>query len=81
MPLRRLHHAAAGLVASVAAIAVASPAAADPMAPIPGNGFFPSDLTLRRAFTTRAVRRRSSGFGLTMCHTGLNVPVVYLQHA
>jgi hypothetical protein len=35
----RLPHAAAGLVASVAAIAFASPAGADPMEPIPGNGF------------------------------------------
>jgi hypothetical protein len=40
MRLTRLYHAAAGLVASVAAIAFASPAAAQPMAPIPGNGFF-----------------------------------------
>jgi hypothetical protein len=40
MPLMRLPHAAAGLVVSVAAIAFASPAAADPMDPIPGNGFF-----------------------------------------
>src|SRR6201988_3101783 len=40
MPLTRLPHAAAGLVASVAAIAFVSPAAADPMDPIPGNGFF-----------------------------------------
>lgn len=40
MPLTRLPHAAAGLVAFVAAIAFVSPAAADPMDPIPGNGFF-----------------------------------------
>ena len=40
MPLARLRHAAAGLVASVAAIAFASPAGADPINPIPGNGFF-----------------------------------------
>jgi len=40
MLLTRLRRAAAGLVASVAAIAVASPVAADPMNPIPGNGFF-----------------------------------------
>ena len=30
----------AGIVASTAAIACASPAAADPLSPIPGNGFF-----------------------------------------
>jgi hypothetical protein len=40
MALTRLRRAAAGLVASIAAIALVSPAAADPMAPIPGNGFF-----------------------------------------
>ena len=40
MPLKRLPHAAAGVFAVVAAIAVASPAGADPMDPIPGNGFF-----------------------------------------
>jgi hypothetical protein len=41
MPLTRLPHAAAGLCASVAAaIAFVSPAGADPMNPIPGNGFF-----------------------------------------
>jgi len=39
-PNARLRCAAAGLVASVAAIAFVSPAAADPMDPIPGNGFF-----------------------------------------
>jgi hypothetical protein len=33
-------HAAAGLVASVAAVAFVSPASAAPMDPIPGNGFF-----------------------------------------
>jgi len=36
-PIRR---AAAGLVATMTAIAVAPPATADPMDPIPGNGFF-----------------------------------------
>src|SRR5262249_26072330 len=40
MPLTSLPHVAAGLVASVAAIAFASPAGADQMDPIPGNGFF-----------------------------------------
>jgi hypothetical protein len=40
MPLKRLRHVAAGLVASVAAIAFAPPVAADPLDPIPGNGFF-----------------------------------------
>jgi hypothetical protein len=40
MPLTHLPHAAAGLAVSVAAIAFVSPAAADPIDPIPGNGFF-----------------------------------------
>jgi len=40
MPLTRLLRAAAGIVATATAIALASPAAADPMDPIPGNGFF-----------------------------------------
>lgn len=40
MPLTRLPHAAAVFVASVAAIVFVAPAAADPMDPIPGNGFF-----------------------------------------
>lgn len=39
-PNAHLRRAAAGLVASVAAIAFVPPAAADPMNPIPGNGFF-----------------------------------------
>jgi len=38
--LTRLRHAATWLVASLAALAFASPAAADPLDPIPGNGFF-----------------------------------------
>ncbi|QZA11540.1 hypothetical protein H5U41_06435 [Mycolicibacterium holsaticum DSM 44478 = JCM 12374] len=38
--LMRLSSAAAGLAAGVAAIALASPAVADPIDPIPGNGFF-----------------------------------------
>lgn len=37
MTLRRV---AAGLVAAVTAIAFAAPAVADPLDPIPGNGFF-----------------------------------------
>ena len=36
----RLLHAAAWLLASAVAIAFASPAGADPLDPIPGNGFF-----------------------------------------
>src|SRR2546423_1799251 len=40
MPLTRMHCAAAGLFACVAAFASVSPAGADPMEPIPGNGFF-----------------------------------------
>ena len=40
MPLTRWARAAAGIIASATAIAVASPAAADPMDPIPGSGFF-----------------------------------------
>jgi len=40
MPLTHLRHAAAGLVACVAVLASVSPAGADPMGPIPGNGFF-----------------------------------------
>lgn len=40
MSRRRLTHAAAGFVAGIAAIASASPAAADPINPIPGTGFF-----------------------------------------
>jgi len=40
MALTRLRRAAVGLVAAVAAIAFVSPAAADPMVPIPGSGFF-----------------------------------------
>lgn len=39
MSLTRLPYAAAGLVAT-AAIACAAPAAAQPLDPIPGNGFF-----------------------------------------
>ncbi|ODQ94617.1 hypothetical protein BHQ17_08555 [Mycolicibacterium holsaticum] len=38
--LMRLSSATAGLAAGVAAIALASPAVADPIDPIPGNGFF-----------------------------------------
>lgn len=40
MPLTCLRRATTGIVASFAAIAFASPAAAEPMNPIPGNGFF-----------------------------------------
>ncbi len=40
MRLQQLRHGAAGLIASVAAIAFVSPAGAEPMEPIPGNGFF-----------------------------------------
>ncbi len=40
MTLTRLPHAAAALVVAVAAIAFAYPAAAQPLDPIPGNGFF-----------------------------------------
>lgn len=40
VPNANLRRAATGLVASVAAIAFASPVAANPMDPIPGNGFF-----------------------------------------
>lgn len=40
MSRTRLTEAAAGFVAGVAAIALASPAVADPIDPIPGNGFF-----------------------------------------
>jgi hypothetical protein len=44
MAIRRLRHAAAGccavLVASAVSITFASPAPADPLNPIPGNGFF-----------------------------------------
>ena len=40
MPLIHLRRATAGIVASLAAIAFASPVAAEPMNPIPGNGFF-----------------------------------------
>ncbi len=41
MSLTRLPHAAAGLLlAFAAAIMCVSPASADPMNPIPGNGFF-----------------------------------------
>jgi hypothetical protein len=40
MRLQQLRHGAAGLIASVAAIAFVSPASAEPMEPIPGNGFF-----------------------------------------
>lgn len=40
MPLSRVRRATAGLIACVVAVACASPAAADPMDPIPGNGVF-----------------------------------------
>lgn len=40
MPLTRMRRATAGIAACVTVIALASPAAADPMDPIPGNGFF-----------------------------------------
>ena len=40
MPLRRMRLAATGLVAVVAAVASVPHAGADPMDPIPGNGFF-----------------------------------------
>ena len=40
MPLRRMRLAATGLVAAVAAVASVPHAGADPMDPIPGNGFF-----------------------------------------
>ncbi|MGV0604144.1 hypothetical protein [Mycolicibacterium sp. XJ1904] len=40
MPLMRSFRAAAAVFACTAVIATASPAAAEPMNPIPGNGFF-----------------------------------------
>jgi hypothetical protein len=40
MRLQHLRHAAAGLVAAVAAIVFVPPSSAEPMDPIPGNGFF-----------------------------------------
>lgn len=40
MHLTLLQRAAAGLVASVAGISFVPPAVADPVDPIPGNGFF-----------------------------------------
>ena len=40
MPLKHLRRAAGGLVAVVAVCASVSPAGADPIDPIPGNGFF-----------------------------------------
>jgi hypothetical protein len=40
MFLTYLRHASAGLVACAAAIAFVSPASADPLDPIPGEGFF-----------------------------------------
>ena len=40
MPRRFGRHAAAGLVATAVAIAFVPAAGADPMDPIPGNGFF-----------------------------------------
>ena len=40
MPRRFRRHAAAGLVATAVALAFVPPAGADPMDPIPGNGFF-----------------------------------------
>lgn len=40
MPINRVHRGAAAIVVSVAAVGFAPPAAADPMDPIPGNGFF-----------------------------------------
>ena len=40
MPMTSTRQAAAGLIACVAAIAFAAPAGADPMDPIPGDGFF-----------------------------------------
>lgn len=40
MHLTSLHRATAGVAAFVLVVAFAQPAAADPMNPIPGNGFF-----------------------------------------
>ncbi|MFV9634170.1 hypothetical protein [Mycobacterium neumannii] len=40
MPLMRSFRAAAAVFACTATLATASPAAAEPMNPIPGNGFF-----------------------------------------
>ncbi|MGV0715569.1 hypothetical protein ABQE93_09200 [Mycolicibacterium sp. XJ662] len=40
MPLPRLSHATAPLFAAVAATALAPPVLANPLDPIPGNGFF-----------------------------------------
>jgi hypothetical protein len=40
MAVKRTRRAAVGLVACAAAIAIAAPAGADPMDPIPGEGFF-----------------------------------------
>lgn len=40
MPSSHVRRVAAGFMAVVAAIAFASPAGADPMDPIPGNGFY-----------------------------------------
>ena len=61
MPLTRLRHVAAGLVAAVAAIAFASPAGADPMDPIPGNGFF-----RRRAMTSLPGLYRNGRVGVDL---------------
>lgn len=40
MALTRRHPAATGLLAALVALAVAAPASADPLDPIPGEGFF-----------------------------------------
>jgi hypothetical protein len=40
MRLQHLRHAAPGLVAAVVAIVFVPPSSAEPMDPIPGNGFF-----------------------------------------
>lgn len=40
MSVTRLHRTVAGIVAAISVLTFAPPAAADPMNPIPGNGFF-----------------------------------------
>ena len=82
MPLTCLPHAVAGLVASVAvAIAFVAPANADPMNPIPGNGFFLVGIDIAPGLYHTGGTGRSWDLDKRRADTGVDVLVVYVQHA
>ena len=73
--------ASAVFVAAVVAIALAPPVIADPMDPIPGNGVFVSARYCARALPNGRFRVDVRGVDKQRADSGLDVRVVYLQHA